>query len=165
MDDAPAQQQFPTPGPSVSDSADSEVQRKDYLARLLEKQFEEIDSISKKIESYKKYKQDYVDLKNLTTKMQEKVRYPYKVPIAGTRLAFVDGHIIHTNELHVLLGYNYFALRSTRQANQIIDRRLNDLIARIQEGEAAKKRTEDWLQVTQEHKRDKEEFVEIIETM
>lgn len=158
----------PNPGPSTAAEAPASgysSAKKDGLSRLLEKQLEEINSVSQKIDLWKKYKQDYDDLKKSIIQMQDKVRHPYRIPIAGTKLAFVDGHIIHTNEFHVLLGYNYFALRSGKQATKIIDRRLLDLKKRIKQGEEAKKKTEDWLNATMEHKRDKEEFVEIIETM
>jgi unconventional prefoldin RPB5 interactor 1 len=80
-------------------------------------------------------------------------------------MAFVKGHIIHTNELHVLLGDNYFALRSARQSSKIIDRRLHDVQRNLKEAEDAKKKTQDWLRATEDHKREREQFVEIIETM
>jgi len=135
------------------------------LKRLLEKQAEEIEAISQKIDLYTKYKGDYEKLKELIGKMQEKVRHPHRIPIAGTDLAFIDGHIIHTNEFHVLLGDNYFALRSGAQAAKIIDRRLAGVQEQLKLSEDAKKKTEDWMKATEEHQRDKEEFVEIIETM
>lgn len=139
--------------------------KKDSLVRLMEKQLEEIDSVSKKIETWKQYKNDYESLKNLINQLQDKTSHPHRIPIAGTKLAFVDGHIIHTNELYVLLGYNYFTLRSSRQANRIVDRRLIDLKNRLKQSEEARKKAEDWFNVTKDHKRDKEQFVEIIETM
>lgn len=138
---------------------------KDGLSRLLEKQEEEIDAITQKIELLTKYKDDYRDLKKLIDTMKDKVRHPYRIPIAGSQLAFIPGHIVHTNELTVLLGDNYFALRSAKQANQIIDRRLATVKEMIKDTEEAKRKTLDWMKAAQEHKRDKEEFVEIIETM
>ena len=135
------------------------------LSRLLEKQMEEIECLSKKIEVFTKYQDDYRGLKKLIDQIQDKVKHPHRVPVAGTNLAFVDGHIVHTNEFHVLLGDNYFALRSGRQASQIVDRRLKDIDQKLGHCEGARKKTEDWFKITEEHKRDKEEFVEIIETM
>lgn len=139
--------------------------KKDGLSRLIQKQEEEIDSINNKIELWKKYRNDYQELKKLIDTMKDKVKHPYKIPIAGSKLAFVDGHIIHTNEVTVLLGDNYFALRSASQANQIIDRRLDNIDTMIKKTEEAKKKTADWIKVASDHKREKEEFVEIIETM
>lgn len=158
-------EQSPRAGPSCFGDAAAGDSKKDGLSRLLEKQTEEIDTITKKIELFTNYKQDYRDLKKLIDRMQDRVKHPHRIPVAGTNLAFVDGHIIHTNEFHVLIGDNYFALRSARQANQIIDRRLKDIDVKLKSSKDAKKKTEEWFKVTEEHRRDKEEFVEIIETM
>lgn len=134
------------------------------LDRLLEKQEEELESIGKQIQQWTKYKKDYQELKNLVYTMKDKVRHPYKIPISGSQLAFVKGHIIHTNEITVLLGYNYFALRSSKQADEIIERRIKHVDEMLTKSHEAQKKTQDWLKVAQDHKRDKEEFVEIIET-
>lgn len=141
------------------------VTGKDGLDRLIEKQEEEIEDMSTKIGLWTRYESDYKELKGLINTMKDKVRHPYRVPIAGTQLAFIPGHIIHTNEITVLLGDNYFALRSAKQASDIIDRRLGDLKEKLNKSEEAKKKTEDWLKAAKEHKRDKDEFVEIIETV
>lgn len=138
--------------------------RNDALSRLVEKQIEDIEAITEKIKLWTNFRDDYKSLKNLVNVMQDKVRHPYRVPIAGSKLAFVKGHIIHTNELTVLLGFNYFALRSARQAAQIIDRRLRDVELKLKDSEMAKARTEDWLLKANEYKCDKEKYVEIIET-
>lgn len=135
------------------------------LLRLIAKQTDEIESISKKIELWTKYKTDYEDLKKLLNNLQDKVRHPYRIPIAGSKLAFVKGHIIHTNEINVLLGYNYFALRSTRQASQIIDRRLANINDTLKMSLDAERKTKDWLKASKERIQEKGEFVEIIETM
>jgi hypothetical protein len=44
-----------------------------------------------------------------------------QVPIG--KKAFFPGELVHTNELMVLLGENYFAERSAVQATEIVDRR------------------------------------------
>lgn len=150
---------------SSSQSTDNGTSsKKDGLNRLVEKQNEEIESISEKIRLWTSYRDDYKSLKKLINTMQDKVRYPHRIPIAGSKLAFIEGRIIHTNELTVLLGFNYFALRSAKQARQIIDRRLTDVDNRLKESQEAKRRIEDWLNKAFEFKREKEEFVEIIET-
>lgn len=152
------------PSTSAQSTDDNFSSKKDGLSRLVEKQNEEIESISEKISLWASYRDDYKSLQSLINTMQDKVRHPYRIPIAGSKLAFVKGHIIHTNELTVLLGFNYFALRSAKQATHIINRRLKDVENRLRESQEAKKRIEAWLQKASEYKRDKEEFVEIIET-
>lgn len=132
---------------------------------MLERQQEEIDNVDRKTELWTKYKDDYQQLKKLINTMKDKVRHPFDIPVAGSKLALVRGHIIHTNEITVLLGDNYFALRSAKQANEIIDRRLANIDDMLRKSQEAKRKAEDWLKAATEHKRDKEEFVEIIETM
>ena len=39
-------------------------------------------------------------------------------------LAFMPGKIVHTNEILVLLGDNWFVERSAKQATEIIGRRI-----------------------------------------
>lgn len=138
---------------------------KDHLLRLIEAQEQEVASIDQKIELWTRYKDDYLELKKLINTVQERVRHPHRIPVAGTNLAFLPGHIIHTNELTVLLGDNVFALRSTKQANDIIDRRLNNINDNLSKNQDAKRKAEDWLKTTRDHKKEKEEFVEIIETV
>lgn len=135
------------------------------LNRLIVKQQEELETINEKIELWKKYKDDYGSLKKLIDTIGDRVKEPYRIPIAGTQIAFADGHIIHTNEITVLLGDNYFALRSAKQANQIINRRLSSIDDNLKKSHEAKRKTEEWIKAANEHKKDKEEFVEIIETV
>lgn len=154
---------------SVGSSAGGDTKtgstKKVGLDRLLERQEQEIDNIEKRIELWTKYQTEYNDLKKLVNNITDKVKHPHRIPLAGSKLAFVDGHIIHTNEILVLLGDNYFALRSARQASQIIDRRLEGVKDMLKKSQEAKQQTQDWLNATREHKQAKEEFVEIIETM
>ena len=46
----------------------------------------------------------------------------FKVPFGP--LAFMPGKLVHTNEILVLLGDNWFVDRSAKQACEIIDRRV-----------------------------------------
>jgi unconventional prefoldin RPB5 interactor 1 len=39
-------------------------------------------------------------------------------------MAFMPGKIVHTNEVLVLLGDNWFVERSAKQATEIVERRL-----------------------------------------
>jgi hypothetical protein len=48
-----------------------------------------------------------------------------KVPFG--KLAFMPGKLIHTNEILVLLGDNWFVERSAKQSSEIIDRRLDGI--------------------------------------
>lgn len=137
----------------------------DHLSRLIEKQTEQLACVEERIELWNKYRKDYLDLKTLLMNMPDKIRHPHRIPIAGSKLALVDGYIIHTNEINVLLGDQLFAMRSAKQACQIIDRRLHNVDQMLKQNEETRKKICDWLKVTSEHKQEKEEFVEIIETI
>lgn len=52
------------------------------------------------------------------------------------------GKLVHTNEILVLLGDNWLVERSTKQASQIIDRRINGIDEHIQK---LNKEKEGWL--------------------
>jgi hypothetical protein len=55
----------------------------------------------------------------------------FKVPV--TTKAFMPGKLVNTNEILVLLGENWFAERSSKQACDIIDRRLVNIGKQIED--------------------------------
>lgn len=71
----------------------------------------------------KKFVKDYEDLDERLQTLPDKVSYDIMVPICGD-IAFAPGKMIHTNEIMVLIGEDYFVERSARQASDIVKRRL-----------------------------------------
>lgn len=67
------------------------------------------------------YKQDYENLSKRLSTLADKTTHSVMVPIGP--LAFMPGKLIHTNEILVLLGDNWFAERSAKQAVEIVNRR------------------------------------------
>ena len=132
--------------------------------RLIKFQEANITSLNTKISTFTKYREDYESLKKLLHNITDRVSFPHRIPIAGSQLALAEGRIVHTNEILVLLGDETFALRSAKQASEIVERRLKRVDGMIEENKAAKKKVEDWLDATQQLRTEKEEFVEIIET-
>ncbi|XP_076040181.1 unconventional prefoldin RPB5 interactor isoform X2 [Oratosquilla oratoria] len=65
------------------------------------------------------------------------------VPI-GKR-AFMPGHLVHTNEVLVLLGDNWFAERSAKQAVEIVGRRIKDCHQKTEDLLKIKKMHNNWL--------------------
>lgn len=69
-------------------------------------------------------------LKNIhrCTKQGPYLLYVYllfpQVMVPFGSLAFMPGRLLHTNEILVLLGDNWFAERSAKQAVEIVQRRL-----------------------------------------
>ncbi|KAL1918486.1 uncharacterized protein VTP21DRAFT_3146 [Calcarisporiella thermophila] len=74
--------------------------------------------------------QGYQSLKALLSDLPSKTSHQVMVPLG--KCAFVPGKLIHTNEVMVRLGEEYFAERSASQACDIIDRRLNDTQEQIE---------------------------------
>ena len=53
-------------------------------------------------------------LETITDKITHEVMVPF------TKKAFMPGHLVHTNEILVLLGDNWFVERSAKQARFVI---------------------------------------------
>ena len=64
---------------------------------------------------------DYEELRQTLHTLPERVEHRVMVPFG--KMAFFPGTLRHTNEIMVLLGDNYFALRSAAQAAGIAERR------------------------------------------
>ena len=64
---------------------------------------------------------DYEELRQTLQTLPERVEHRVMVPFG--KMAFFPGSLRHTNEITVLLGDNYFALRSAAQAEGIAERR------------------------------------------
>ncbi|KAI3371547.1 hypothetical protein L3Q82_024126, partial [Scortum barcoo] len=70
----------------------------------------------------KKVSGDYEALKERLQTLPDQLSYDIMVPFG--RLAFMPGRLVHTNEVTVLLGDNWFAKCSTKQAQKLIDHRM-----------------------------------------
>lgn len=69
-----------------------------------------------------KFKEDYLALRTRLEKLPDELRYQIMVPIS--KVAYMPGRLVNTNEILVLLGDNWFAEKSAKQACELIDRRL-----------------------------------------
>lgn len=141
------------------------VERGDNLERLIEKHTEQLQIVSQQLELWRQRKAEYEQLADLIDKLKDRVKHKHMIPVAGTQMALMPGDIIHTNEIMVLLGDNLFALRSSRQAIEIIERRKRHIQNMILSREKSKKNFETWIEKAHEYRADKEQFVEIIETV
>uniref|UniRef100_A0A8C1L7J2 Protein phosphatase 1 regulatory subunit 19 n=1 Tax=Cyprinus carpio TaxID=7962 RepID=A0A8C1L7J2_CYPCA len=64
---------------------------------------------------------DYESLQERLRTLPDKLSYDIMVPFGP--LAFMPGKLVHTNELTVLLGDNWFAKCSAKQANTLVEHR------------------------------------------
>ncbi|XP_073671878.1 unconventional prefoldin RPB5 interactor 1 isoform X2 [Paramisgurnus dabryanus] len=74
-----------------------------------------------KIEHWKKVEKDYECLQDRLRTLPDKLSYDIMVPFGS--LAFMPGKLVHTNELTVLLGDNWFAKCSAKQADTLVEHR------------------------------------------
>ncbi|KAJ1955485.1 uri1, prefoldin-like chaperone, partial [Linderina pennispora] len=93
----------------------------------------DIASREQALSQYTKFKAEYHQLKCTLRELPQETRYPAMIP-AGP-LAFFPGSLVHTNEILVLLGDNYFVERSAMQAAMIAKRREEFVITKIKETE------------------------------
>ncbi|XP_028392356.1 unconventional prefoldin RPB5 interactor-like isoform X1 [Dendronephthya gigantea] len=95
------------------------------ISRLQEEQEKSLKHCEAMIEKWEKFKEDYETVEKLLTDLPKKLTHDVMVPISP--LAYMPGHLIHTNEIMVLLGDNWFAERSATQAVEIAKRRLKSV--------------------------------------
>lgn len=81
-----------------------------------------IEETEAQLARYVSLQQDYEGLKGTLQTLPDKTEHDVMVPIG--KHAFFPGQLVHTNEIMVLLGDNYFIERSARQATSIAERRL-----------------------------------------
>ncbi|XP_060080274.1 unconventional prefoldin RPB5 interactor-like [Ylistrum balloti] len=99
------------------------------FSRLKEEQEKAIQETNIKLEKWEQFKSDYVALKSRLKTLPDKVSHDVMVPFGS--LAFMPGKLVHTNEVLVLLGDNWFVERSAKQAAAIVDRRLKDVESQL----------------------------------
>ncbi|KAJ2760782.1 uri1, prefoldin-like chaperone, partial [Coemansia sp. BCRC 34490] len=88
------------------------------------------ESLESSLAKFKEYKSEYKSLQKTLVELPDEIEYQAMVPVGP--LAFFPGKIVHTNEILVLLGDNWFVDRSAKQAAEIAKRReeyIDDRIA------------------------------------
>merc|ERR1719445_109051 len=95
-----------------------------------------MNNVSKKTELRPKLGQNIkksTTLKHKLSTITDKTHYNVMVPFGGKK-AFFEGQLVHTNEIMVLLGDNWFVERSAKEAAEICDRRItrcNDMLQKL----------------------------------
>ncbi|XP_051953698.1 unconventional prefoldin RPB5 interactor 1 [Xyrauchen texanus] len=106
-------------------AAPGKVTRSNDLPRGVERLKEEHRKVVKdcgvQIEHWKKVEKDYESLQDRLRTLPDKLSYDIMVPFGP--LAFMPGKLVHTNELTVLLGDNWFAKCSAKQADTLVEHR------------------------------------------
>ncbi|CAG2222638.1 URI1 [Mytilus edulis] len=100
------------------------------LERLKQEQEIALEETNANINQWEKFRTDYKALKTRLKTLPDKVTHDVMVPFGP--LAFMPGKLVHTNEILVLLGENWFVERSAKQACGIIDRRSKSIHKEIE---------------------------------
>ncbi|XP_075392987.1 unconventional prefoldin RPB5 interactor 1 isoform X1 [Tenrec ecaudatus] len=91
------------------------------VARLREEQEKVVTNCQEKIQHWKKVDNDYNALQERLSTLPDKLSYNIMVPFGP--FAFMPGKLVHTNEVTVLLGDNWFAKCSAKQAVGLVEHR------------------------------------------
>ncbi|XP_048779762.2 unconventional prefoldin RPB5 interactor-like isoform X2 [Ostrea edulis] len=117
-----------------------------HIKRLEEEQKLALSETDRKIKQWEAFRSDYDALRNTLTTLPDKITHDVMVPFGP--LAFMPGKLVHTNEILVLLGDNWFVDRSAKQATEIIGRRIKTVQKQIEELQAQKHLLEPRLEFT-----------------
>lgn len=90
--------------------------------RLREEHEKVMKDCESRIQHWKKVSGDYEALDDRLKTLPDQLSYDIMVPFGP--LAFMPGKLVHTNEVTVLLGDNWFAKCSAKQAQKIVDHRM-----------------------------------------
>ncbi|CAF4200071.1 unnamed protein product, partial [Rotaria magnacalcarata] len=100
------------------------------LERLISEQTSYIDEVDKQIAKWTQFEHDYRQLHTRLSTLPDRLTYDCMVPFG--KLAFIPGRIIHSNEILVLLGDNYFVERTCKQSIDIVNRRMGNIKENIE---------------------------------
>ncbi|KAM7040347.1 unconventional prefoldin RPB5 interactor 1 [Acridotheres tristis] len=91
------------------------------VGRLRREHEKVVTGCQEKIQHWKKVESDYEALKERLQTLPDKLSYDIMVPFGP--LAFMPGKLVHTNEITVLLGDNWFSKCSAKQAIELVEHR------------------------------------------
>ncbi|XP_035274750.1 unconventional prefoldin RPB5 interactor 1 [Anguilla anguilla] len=136
------------------------------VRRLREEHKKVVTGCEEQIQHWKKVEADYSSLQERLGTLPDRLSYDIMVPFGP--LAFMPGKLVHTNEVTVLLGDNWFAKCSAKQAADLAEHRkshvrktLDDLSKVVKNFETRAGFTED----LQKLSGDKGDYVDIREEM
>lgn len=91
------------------------------VERLKDEHRKVVKDCRSQIEHWEKVGKDYESLQDRLRTLPDKLSYDIMVPFGP--LAFMPGKLVHTNEVTVLLGDNWFAKCSAKQADTLVEHR------------------------------------------
>ena len=130
--------------------------------RLISEQSSYISEVDQQIAKWTQFHNDYRHLHERLSTLPDRLTYDCTVPFG--KLAFIPGRVVHSNEILVLLGENYFVERSCKQAIDIVNRRLVNIDANLQQHQKEKEVFHQQKKYTTDFLDDSTKFIEIKET-
>ena len=115
----------PAPAPAQAARKKAKVPLRQEIDRAPEELERVLEEHEERLRSLQSYRQEYVELRTTLGDMPKKTSHQVQVPLNS--VAFMPGQLERTNEVTVLLGDNYFAVRSAEQAQGILDRRIESV--------------------------------------
>ncbi|XP_003447177.1 unconventional prefoldin RPB5 interactor 1 isoform X1 [Oreochromis niloticus] len=106
----------------MAEKGQVDVEHLGGVIRLREEHEKVVKDCESRIQHWKKVSGDYEALNDRLKTLPDQLSYDIMVPFGP--LAFMPGKLVHTNEVTVLLGDNWFAKCSAKQAQKIVDHRM-----------------------------------------
>ncbi|XP_036922315.1 unconventional prefoldin RPB5 interactor 1 isoform X2 [Sturnira hondurensis] len=142
----------PDPAPLAAASASAPAPlRAPEVARLREEQEKVVESCRESAQHWKKVDDDYCALQERLGTLPDKLSYNILVPFGP--FAFMPGKLVHTNEVTVLLGDNWFAKCSAKQAVGLVEHRKAHVRRTIDELQKVMRNFESRVQFTEDLQR------------
>ncbi|XP_029909921.1 unconventional prefoldin RPB5 interactor 1 [Myripristis murdjan] len=106
----------------MAEKGNSSTEQLVGIDRLREEHQKVVRDCESRIQHWNKVSGDYEALADRLKTLPDQLSYDIMVPFGP--LAFMPGKLVHTNEVTVLLGDNWFAKCSAKQAQKIVDHRM-----------------------------------------
>ncbi|CAF1001401.1 unnamed protein product [Brachionus calyciflorus] len=135
----------------------------EHFVRLRTEQENYLKVCDQKLGNWQKFKDDYLTLKSRLETLPHELRYEVMVPIS--KVAFMTGRLVNTNEILVLLGDNWFVEKSAKQSCDLIDRRLKNIEKFLDDLHKEKKNLQEQINWTENLLQEKGEYVNIEEKL
>ncbi|KAE8296542.1 Unconventional prefoldin RPB5 interactor [Larimichthys crocea] len=106
----------------MAEKGQMNIDHLDGVVRLREEHEKVVKDCESRVLHWKKVSGDYEALNERLQTLPDQLTYDIMVPFGP--LAFMPGKLVHTNEVTALLGDNWFAKCSAKQAQKIVNHRM-----------------------------------------
>jgi len=118
-------------------------------------------TVEENCQKLNKYIADYEAVKLSLMSLSEKCKHPVMVPFGS--VAFMSGSLVHTNDVLVLLGDNWFVEQSAKQTVDILGRRIEVLQTQVDKLQTRMQQIKTELSYAKDFAEESSDTVEIVE--